>query len=624
MRPFAAVLILLASALPAAAGIGVWTPLGPDGGPVRSLAVDPSDPETAYADTIGGLYKTVDGGQSWNWIHPKWTDVLGFAGDTLYAEFFPNPPVKSTDGGLTWTPAPNLPRTLHAMVADPKTPTRIWAAARKVYRSDDSGANWQELNMPKGQSLALRELAVDPAGRSVYIIVADSVLRSDDLGKSWQRGGRVAGKAPLRHLAAGAGKPSVLYASTEGALFRSLNRGNKWQRIRAVAFRGTIQDIQTEGNRVYVSVSGSGSGSGIFYSSNQGATWTRGAGSPADPGRLATAPGLLYAATDALLGPGGPYRSVDRGATWERVSHGLHAETINTVAVHPTNPDILYIGADRAGLLRSTDRGATWEAMDLGTQGRLEFFGFNEILIDPPTIYALGMQDWNFRSDDDGETWQRLQGAPDMFTIVRDPRQPGALWGSGLGLFHSDDRGEHWTTAGDELSSLYLYEVLVDPRDPKIVLVAGHTKASGGGDPETVLPRLLRSADGGTTWQRHDSGIEANAVLDMALDPAAPDTLYAGTDTGLFRSTDAGQTWTRSAIDEWAEQLIAAPTSPTTLYADVDTVGLVRSTDGGQTWIPAGEGVEGELLYGLTVDPNDPDRLYVGVLFLGLFTYETP
>lgn len=622
MRPFAAALLLLALALPASAEVGVWTPIGPDGGEVRSLAADSSDPETAYAGTGGGLYKTIDGGQSWSQIRREQAFVLGLAGGTIYANFYRDEGrARSTDGGQTWTPASTLPADVYRIIEDPRKPGRVWAIGNYVYLSENGGASWQMLARPKAAAQdLLTELALEPAGQGVYAAFTNGVYRSTDLGKTWQRGGRVSGKtAFVRQLAVHAANPSVLFAATDDELFRSLNRGNKWQRVGAAALKGRIVDILTAGDRVYVSVAGSG----IFFSSNRGATWSRGIGSPPYTERLASAPGVLYSGSGAIGEPGGVYRSLDRGATWERVSAGIRALTVSDVAVDPADSDILYASADRGGLLRSDDRGASWEIVTLGNGKGDPLVGVSKVLFDSPTLYALGA---GARSDDGGKTWRRFPDPPLPFflSLAIDPRQPGALWASGLGLAHSDDRGEHWTpVGGSELSDLFFYSIQVDPRDSRIVYVAGHTKASGNGEPHAVQPRLFRSADGGATWQRRDAGIEADAVLDLALDPAAPDTLYAGTEIGIFRSTDAGQTWALSGIDTWADRVTAAPTTPTTIYADVDALGLQRSVDGGQSWTSVAT-ADVERIILLEVDPQNPDLIYGGVRDRGIFTYEVP
>jgi len=635
MRAITAVLILLTAVLPVSAGVGVWTSLGPDGGEVRSLATDPSDPEVAYAGTSAGLYKTVDRGQSWNRLRGDNVHVLGLAGDTLYAHFFLDGGlVRSTDGGQTWTPVA-LPQDVFRVFGQPKAPNRVWATGRFVYLSENGGDTWRPLARPKGSAKELlSDLAFDPAGTWVYAAFTNGVYRSANLGKTWQRGGRFGGPAALvRHLAVDAGNPSILYAATDTAVFRSPNRGNKWERLGTPAFQGGIVDLLSAEGRVYFSVQGSG----IFYSSNRGGAWSRGTGSPAFSGPLAAAPGVVYAGSDAIGGPGGPYRSLDRGATWELVGAGIRSRSVGEVAVDPTDSDVLYATTE-SGVLRSTDRGITWELVDIGSEGTGQAEAWaRSILFDPPAVYAYGTltrplggssQRWTFWSDDMGETWQHFESLPRHFDgpsihdIALDPRQPGALWGFGFGLFHSADRGEHWTQVGvSEFDGLFLDKLLTDPRDPRIIYLAGGTLT----EPYAIEPRLFRSADGGVSWQRRDTGIEKLVIWDMAIDPAAPDTLYVGTDIALFRSTDAGQTWAPvPGIANEVTLVVTAPTTPTTLYANVYPVGILRSTDGGQTWTPMNHGLEKGTVYDLEIDPQNPKRLYTTILDRGIFTYEVP
>lgn len=615
-------LLILTFSLPASAGVGVWTPLGPDGGSVYSLAVDPADPEIVYAGTALGLFKTTDGGQAWSLIRSErgGASVFALVGDTLYVHFLSTGLLQSNDGGLTWTAASNLPRGVFALAADPRAPNRLWAAGRTVHLSDDGGATWQSRSKPRGigkRPQALTALAVDPAGPWIYVTLVNGFFRSADLGKTWQRGEGISGRRRVGQLAVDAANPSVLYAATDTEVFRSLDRGAHWQRIGAATLKGSIQDVLGVGDRVYVAVFGAG----IFYSSDQGATWTRGAQSPADPEGLAAGPGVVYAATHAIGEPGGPYRSLDRGVTWERASAGILSVSVLAVAVDPSDQDVLYAGTDLSGLLRSADRGATWEAVDLGIEGG-KALGIPQVLVEPAqpsTVYATSTEIRFFRSGNGGETWQRLQPPRGLYSIALDLRQPGALWGVGGGLFHSDDRGEHWTQVKvPGQAGLALFEVQVDPRDPRIVYVAGYHWSD-------LRLRLLRSADAGQSWQRRDAGIGGNQILGLALDPAAPATLYAGTDTALFRSTDAGKTWARlPGIGEQVDEVVAAPTTPTAIYAAVSGSGVLRSIDGGQSWTPTGSGLDGVSVVDLRIDPQDPGRLYAGAWTRGVFTYEEP
>ena len=621
-RRFSFFLFLLVLALPVSAGVGVWTPLGPDGGGAYSVAADPADPEVVYAGTALGIFKSIDGGESWSLIRsePGGANVFAFVGGTLYVR--PQNTallLKSADGGQTWSAAANLPPLVHGLVADPRVANRVWAIGRDIYLSDDGGATWRSIAKPKSpgkRERGLTSLAVDPAGPWIYVTLANAFFRSADLGKTWQPGGGIRTKDAVRWLAVDTAQPAVLFAATGYQVFRSMDRGLHWQEVDIGRLKFPVFDLLTAGGRVYVSRYGAG----ILHSSDRGATWTRGAGAPADAARLAAVPGVLYAGTFADGQPGGPYRSRDGGATWERVSRGIRALSVSALAVDPSDPDVLYAGTDNVGLMRSADRGATWQAVAFPSQWG-EYLGGYDILVDPSQrlVYAIVSIDRLLRSEDGGETWRVFRLSNPLFSLTLDPRQPGALWGRGFGLFHSVDRGERWTrvTVPDP-SNQYLSKVQVDPRDPRILYASGYH----GSD---YRPLLLRSADGGATWQRRDAGIGAKVIIVLALDPAAPDILYVGTEDGLYRSPDAGRTWTRlPGIAGEVRGVAFAPTTPAPVYVAGPQVGVRRSTDGGQTWTPLGNGLDGILVNTLAIDPQDPGLLYAGTYLHGVFTYEEP
>lgn len=617
LRPFALLMLL---ALPAFAGVGVWTPLGPDGGSVSSLIADPSAPETLYTGSTLGILKTTDGGQTWTLLRrePDGAVVIAILDDTVYARLGFRGLFKSTDEGRTWTAAANIPRDVFRLIADPRVPNRVWAAGRTVYLSNDDGATWQALPKPKVKRPPAHPtaLAIDPSGPWIYLATTRGFFRSADLGKTWQPGDGIRGGRTPYHLAVDARNPAVLYLATHQDVFRSVDRGAHWHRALSVPIQDFITHLITHEDRVYVSVHGAG----ISYSSNLGVTWTRAAQGPADPTVLAASLGTVYAGTNGNGRPGGLFRSLDRGTTWQRAANeGLQEVGVAAVAVDPTDPNILYAGSDRSGLSRSTDRGATWKAVGLGFPPG-DPVNILQVLVEPSrpsTVYALrGDMPWLVRSDDGGTTWKRFRLPFTVVSIALDPRQPGALWGASFGgLLHSDDRGEHWTEVPTPVGPTML-EVQVDPRDPRVLYVAGF---------EGSQLRLLRSADGGQTWEFRDNGLGFNLLLNLAIDPASPSILYAGTNTGLYRSQDSGQTWTRlPGFGGQVNDVVAAPTRPTTIYAVADGFGVKRSTDGGTTWTTIRSGLAGTNVYELAVDPQNPRRLYAGTTTRGVLGYEEP
>lgn len=307
LRLFAIILLL---ALPAFAG---------EDGVIGSLTVDPSDPETVYAGTPRGLFKTTDGGETWTLISPAaQADVLAIADDAIYARFLARGLVRSTDGGETWSEVPGLPLGISDVAADPRNPDRIWAATgSKIWLSSDGGATWQARRKPVNRRpQPLTDLEVDPAGPWVYVLTTNGFFRSADLGNTWQLGQGITHVSPyLWQVVADPLNPSVLYLSTTQDLFRSLDRGATWKRVGAKTIAGGfVRDLVASEGRVYISILRKG----IYFSSDRGTTWTRGAQGPNDPVALAAAPGVIYVSSEGRGHSGGLYRSFDRGVTWER------------------------------------------------------------------------------------------------------------------------------------------------------------------------------------------------------------------------------------------------------------------------------------------------------------------
>jgi photosystem II stability/assembly factor-like uncharacterized protein len=304
----------------ASAAVDTWTALDSEG-TIGNLVADPSNPETVYAGTSAGIYKTTDGGDTWVLISPAGVEawVLAIVGDTLYARFPGRGPARSSDEGQTWSSIPGLPPGISEVAADPRFPNRIWAASgSKLFLSTDGGATWHGRKRPVNKRRQpLTDLDVDPAGPWVYVLNTNGFFRSTDSGKTWQLGQGIRGVSLLWQAAVDPTNPSVLFLSTTTALFRSLDRGAKWTRVGAGAIDGYIRDIAARDGRVYISLFEEG----IFYSSNQGATWTQAVQGPEEPGPLAVAPGVTYVAGLEDGQPFGLYRSFDQGATWERTAN---------------------------------------------------------------------------------------------------------------------------------------------------------------------------------------------------------------------------------------------------------------------------------------------------------------
>ncbi|HZQ91827.1 MAG TPA: hypothetical protein VFA60_08560 [Terriglobales bacterium] len=297
---------------------------------------------------------------------------------------------------------------------------------------------------------------------------------------------------------------------------------------------------------------------------------------------------------------GGVWKTIDGGANWRPLFDHEAVSSIGAIAVAPSNHNIIYVGTGEAcirgnitygdGVYKSTDGGRTWKNIGLRDTRHI-----GAVIVDPQNpdvalVAALGhaygpnAERGVFRTTDGGKTWNKVlykdekTGAID---VVFDPHNAtiayAALWevyrtpwslnsgGPGSGLYKSLDGGATWK------------------------------RLEGHGLPTTILGRI------GVTV----SGADANRVY----------ALIEAEKGGIYRSDDAGETWTRVNDDERYRQrawyfthIYADPKSADTLY--VLNTGLFRSTDAGKTFtlLPAPHGDH----HGLWIDPDDPNRLING------------
>jgi photosystem II stability/assembly factor-like uncharacterized protein len=205
---------------------------------------------------------------------------------------------------------------------------------------------------------------------------------------------------------------------------------------------------------------------------------------------------------------------------------------------------------------------------------------------------------------------------------------------SGNGVYKSVDAGNTWTHLGLE-DTRQISRVVVDPTDPRIVLVAALGHAYAPNEDRGVF----RSVDGGATWQKVlYKGPDVGAA-DLAIATASPNTVFAtmwnarrppwsayapveGPGSGLFRSTDGGKSWSQVTghglpADNWRRSGVAVSSDGRRVYVLLDgkESGLFRSDDGGDTWtrVNSDPRLTGRGWYfsSVTIDPNDSGTVYV-------------
>jgi len=313
-------------------------------------------------------------------------------------------------------------------------------------------------------------------------------------------------------------------------------------------------------------------------------------------------PNLFYMAANN----GGVWKSTDYGLTWKPIFDGQPTGSIGALAVAPSNPEIIYAGSGEGlrrpdlstgdGIYKSIDGGATWQHLGLRDAQQI-----TNILVDPRdanrvVVAALGhpyganQERGVFRSTDGGESWQRIlykdenTGATDL---AFDPRNPQTIYAV---LWNS--RRPPWTTGGP---------------------LEGHT---GG---------LFKSIDGGDTWRAIGKGLPTNEQglgrIGIGIAPNDPSRVYALADApeigGLFRSDDAGETFTRVNNEPriWGRGfdfawVRVAPDDKNKIY--VCNTSTYRSTDAGHTFTAIKGAPGGDDYHTIWINPENPQILLLG------------
>src|SRR5205085_9896467 len=238
--------------------------------------------------------------------------------------------------------------------------------------------------------------------------------------------------------------------------------------------------------------------------------------------------------------------------------------------------DTLWLGGDPGVLFRSRDRGATWETnrgiLEHPTREQWQpgagGLCCHSIQVADGAMYVAISAAGAFRSNDGGETWTpinksvaadfRPEQDPEVgqcvHKLLAHPARPDRLWQQNhCGVYRSDDRGESWERLdGNGLPSGFGFPIVIDPHDPEAAYVVPE---EGAGNRVTCNGRLgvYRTRDGGASWQELTNGLPNPAWLAVMREASAWDELdpagvYVGTQSGsVFVSADGGESWLEAA-----------------------------------------------------------------------------
>jgi photosystem II stability/assembly factor-like uncharacterized protein len=418
--------------------------------------------------------------------------------------------------------------------------------------------------------------------------------------------------------------------------------GMKWRLIGP--FRGgrsiTVTGVSSQPNTYYFgAVAG-----GVWKTTDGGNTWdplfekqaTSSIGSIAvsdsDPNVIYVGTGEACIRGDISFGDG-VYRSNDGGKTWANI--GLkETRHIGAVIIHPTNPDVAFVAAlghaygpnPERGIFRTRDGGKTWEKV-LYLDDRT---GAIEVVFDPHNPHILfaamwegyrtpwslnsgGAKDGLYRSDDDGNTWKRIEGngLPEgplgRISVAVSGSDSSVVYAlieaNKGGLYRSDTGGTNWNLINDDhrfrQRAWYFTHVWADPKDANKVYIAN--------------TGLFRSNDGGKSFERLNSPHGDNHAL--WVDPNNANRLINGNDGGATISVDGGKNWT-TQYNQPTAQIYHITADNDFLYRvygsqqDNSSLGIRTRSDHGailpSDWDAVGGGESGYI----AVDPRDSNIVY--------------
>jgi photosystem II stability/assembly factor-like uncharacterized protein len=303
------------------------------------------------------------------------------------------------------------------------------------------------------------------------------------------------------------------------------------------------------------------------------------------------------------------------------------SDAIVVIAAHPQNPNILYV-ATNDYIYKTRDGGQTWENISRGmTHSRVI-----AMAIDPTysaTVYAGTKGDAIFKSHNGGQSWVSKRAGLDDVTIssvvnqfVFDPHDADHIYvATTMGVSESKDGGDTWRKRMEGMKEVLMVVTLcLDPSRPNIM----YAGTSGG---------VYRSFSGAEIWEKTNEGLvpaelvkssRALGVTMIEVDRFEPDTVYAATLKGLYKSVDKGTAWKRigeKLTDPIIPVMVLDRTRKGVLYI-AGRFGVLCSEDGGDSWRALNQGLSTLNVRSLVQSPTDPKLFYLGTNGSGMYRSE--
>lgn len=588
---------------------------------VGSIAFSPSNPSIVYAgmgdkssNYFGsGVLKSTDAGLTWTRVSNatlpapgRTTQILvdSSNSNTVYvaqysyvnttsSSSFASGFFRSTDGGVSWT------RTWTGLSKDlvrhPTDPNTFFLAATRcdtvsgvftcdattggVWKSTNAGVNWTRIHTTPVASATNVKVAVTAAATSnLYILTGTSTTAqldvSTDNGTTFTNMGYGFDPGQFSYncyLFVSPTNPSAIYVGTRD-LWVSSNGGSTWTNAtNNFTFAGSYQPNSARAHP--------------------------------DQHHFAFSPSS--ASTVYISGDGGLWKSIDGGATFSSLNSTLSLSMFVSIDMHPTHPFRTYGGTQDNGTQKRTS-GVAWKEFATGDGGQT----FADLL-DPTIVYTTYVNNVIYRRSSDGDVYQAQIGSDAVFNTDRVAFYPpfvnngvdSTLYFGTYRLYKSTNRGASWIAPAGTLdltngSTDVLSVIAVSSFNTNVI----YTGSAGG--------RVMVSTDGGGSYTNITTGLPTRAIKSITVHPRDPATAWltvSGYGSGhVFKTTNSGATWTDvsgNLPNIPTNASLLDPRNVNTVYVGTD-IGVFRSTVGGTTWESFNNGMPPMMITKMDSQPN--------------------